>query len=150
MDRYEHPNTLGQLPTVWVNWDQASAACQSQGKRLCKEPEWIRACAGELGRDFGYGEVQEPGRCNDAQEVGEHDTLAPIGRNPACQSAWGVHDLQGNVSEWVHQSWSDDPSYKVLRGGTLWTAIYGHGCYSRHAHEGAGPSHGDDGFRCCQ
>ncbi len=150
MDRYEHPNTLGQLPTVWVNWDQANAACQSQGKRLCKEPEWIRACAGELGRDFGYGEVQEPGRCNDAQEVGEHDTLAPIGRNPACQSAWGVHDLQGNVSEWVHQSWSDDPSYKVLRGGTLWTAIYGRGCYSRHAHEGAGPSHGDDGFRCCQ
>ena len=150
MDRYEHPNVIGELPTVWVNWDQAAAACQTQGKRLCKESEWTRACAGELGRDFGYGDVQEPGRCNDAQEVGDHEALAAIGSHPGCQSAWGVHDLQGNVSEWVDASWADDPSYKVLRGGTMWTAIYGHGCYSRHAHEGAGPSHGDDGFRCCQ
>ncbi|MED5370205.1 MAG: DUF2079 domain-containing protein [Myxococcota bacterium] len=151
MDRHPYPNQQGALPMVWVTWDAAEEICAASGKRLCTEDEWARACSGELGRFYPYGNTHEPGRCQDSEEVGDHDALSPAGDHPGCQSAWGIYDLEGKVSEWVADPHPNDPEVlRVLRGGTMWVAIYGHGCPSRHAHEKDGPTNGDDGFRCCR
>lgn len=150
IDRYEFPNVQGEKPRVFVTWEAARDACGALGKRLCGEDEWTRACAGELGRLYPYGSLYEPGRCHDDAEVGDESALEGAGSRLGCVSAWGVHDLDGNTSEWVQDPHPDDPvNLRVLRGGTMWLAIYGHGCMSRHAHDLNGPTHGDDSLRCC-
>src|SRR5262245_28490817 len=46
MDRYEYPNEKGAIPQMLTSWQQATATCKSQGKRLCTEPEFDFACEG--------------------------------------------------------------------------------------------------------
>jgi len=65
MDRYEAPNRHGALPLVMFTYDEASSWCRIRGKRLCQAREWTRACAGPGNSDYPYGNVHEPGRCND-------------------------------------------------------------------------------------
>ena len=150
MDRHEYPNRSGEKPKVYVTWEAARDLCEAEGKRLCTEDEWTKACAGEHGRLFPYGELYEPGRCHDDAEVGDESALEPAGSRSGCVSAFGVADLDGNTSEWVQDAHPNDPeNLRTLRGGTMWLAIYGRGCMSRHAHDLNGPTHGDDSFRCC-
>ncbi len=133
-----------------MGWDDAQALCAEQGKRLCQEDEWVLACGGTEGWLFPYGDAFETGRCNDEVPVGEEGHIAESGDFERCTSPFGAQDMQGNVSEWVADEHGWKPGTRVLRGGTMWTSIYGQGCMSRHAHEQRGPTHGDDGFRCCR
>lgn len=149
IDRYEYPNERGEKPQVFTTFPDAVAACEARGRRLCTEDEWTKACAGPEGSLFPYGDTWKPGTCNDEVEVGDESGRAKAGANRACVSAYGVYDMQGNVSEWVSDTHEFKDSFRVLRGGTMWLSIYGQGCMSRHAHEMVGPTHGDDGFRCC-
>ena len=167
VDRYEYPNEAGELPLVNVEWTDAAARCESQGKRLCRSDEWERACRGAAGTRYAYGDAFEPGRCNTDLEGGhgpEGPPYAAAGAFEACVSPEGVFVLNGNVSEWVAEAWDatrfgdaegqgDGPAHtnlKQLRGGTMWSGtFYGQSCLSRHAH----PAHttsDDDGFRCCK
>jgi formylglycine-generating enzyme required for sulfatase activity len=41
------------------------AWCEGRGKRLCYDDEWTRACAGPEGLTYPYGDVHDPGVCND-------------------------------------------------------------------------------------
>ncbi|MCB9779219.1 MAG: SUMF1/EgtB/PvdO family nonheme iron enzyme [Alphaproteobacteria bacterium] len=151
IDRHEFPNVAGQPPTVWVGWLQAKEACRLRGRRLCTEDEWARACGGDEGWRFPYGDERVEGRCNDAVEpMGDSRQVWPIGEDHGCVSPYGAWDMDGNVSEFVDAVHDADPEHlRVLRGGTMWIAVYGRGCMARHAHNQDGPTHGDDGFRCC-
>lgn len=149
IDAYEYPNAKRSKPQVWIGWRDAQAACADQGKRLCTEDEWTKACVGPSAWMEPYGPEHVEGTCHDDVPVGEEGQLGRAGAHPACVSAYGVFDLQGNVSEWVSDPWEGDPTMRVLRGGTMWLSIYGQGCMARHAHQEHGPTHGDDGFRCC-
>ncbi len=151
IDRYEYPNVPGQQPTVWVGWAEAKQACDSRGRRLCGEDEWTRACGGDAGWLHPYGNVHRPGACNDdVKPMGDYEQSAGGGAFSDCVSPYGVYDMEGNVSEWVDAVHEEDPAQlRVVRGGTMWLAVYGATCMSRHAHTERGPTHGDDGFRCC-
>jgi hypothetical protein len=151
VDLYEWPNVPGEKPRVWVGWAEAKEACASRGRRLCTEDEWARACGGDQGWLFPYGDTHEPGRCNDAVDpVGDDTKKTGAGALPGCVSPFGAFDMDGNVSEWVDAAHEVDPERgRVVRGGTMWVAVYGHGCMSRHFHHEGGPTHSDDGFRCC-
>ena len=46
IDEYEYPNRKGEHPPWMVSWFDAQATCQSKGKRLCGEGEWVMACEG--------------------------------------------------------------------------------------------------------
>jgi len=148
IDALEYPNAPGAEVRVFVGWQDAADLCAAEGKRLCTEDEWTKACAGPEGLLFPYGDTHEPGRCNDEVTVGDESGKAPAGSFEGCASTYGALDMQGNVSEWVQDPY--DERMRVLRGGTMWLSIYGQGCMSRHAHMQRGPTHGDDGFRCCK
>ncbi len=165
MDRYEFPNRPGVRPTRSVTFKEAVQACLEVGKRLCTEAEFERACGGLDGWHQPYGEFDDPGRCNDYAEerVGASSWLAPAGAFFGCVNPEGVYDLAGNLSEWVQREvgpppvvldtndWVEpaDESDGIVRGGTMWRAIYGSGCHARHFHPAGASAHIDDGFRCC-
>ena len=164
IDQYEYPNEIDRPPMNQVTWDEASALCADVGKRLCSSAEWERACRGPSGLRYSYGDTRDGARCNTPLEqagtINNEVPLAPAGSHPGCISAEGVYDLNGSVSEWVSDAWSEpgppgmvvDPkTWRVLRGGTMWAkTAYGQDCLSRHGHERSTYRNADDGFRCCQ
>jgi hypothetical protein len=158
----------GAVPQGYITGEQARAACQRAGKRLCTSDEWLRACRGSADNIFPYGDSRDPGVCNDARsehpavdyfdtnedwiwsELGnacigqQDDTVAHSGSHTGCVSEDGAYDMMGNVHEWVADSSG------VFRGGFYAdTRINGDGClYATTAHS---TQHWDysTGFRCC-
>jgi len=152
IDLYEYPNRKGEMPKAYVSWDEAVRLCGEQGKRLCSEDEWVRACAGDEGWLFPYGNEYTLGMCNaDVNEaVGDPKWIRPSGSFSRCVSPCGAVDMEGNLSEWVDAiPEDDDPELRIVAGGTMWVGVYGRGCMARHRHHRTDASHEDDGFRCC-
>lgn len=162
MDQYEYPNQKGEYPKVSVSWLDARRLCMEQGKRLCTDDEWERACRGPDRRLYPYGNERDLTRCNTPRRKGEPPSrstpYARAGDHPGCVSAEGVEDLDGNVSEWVDEVKERDIpddleklGWRPVRGGTMWDdTFYGFDCTSFHRHPPTDPGHDDDGFRCCQ
>jgi formylglycine-generating enzyme required for sulfatase activity len=50
------------------SFDESEDWCEARGKRRRGGDEWELACGGEAKNDYVYGDVREPGRCNDAKE----------------------------------------------------------------------------------
>lgn len=160
----------GRIPQGYVSGDEAAAACAAAGKRLCSSEEWLAACRGPHQRLYPYGEVHQDGACND-EYVGTHPvvdyfgtgtgiwdpahmndpginqqpgTVAAGGSFGACATAEGVHDLHGNLHEWVADAEG------TFRGGFYAdAAINGAGCtYATTAHTRTYHDY-STGFRCC-
>ncbi|MCB9714756.1 MAG: SUMF1/EgtB/PvdO family nonheme iron enzyme [Myxococcales bacterium] len=158
----------GAIPQGYINQVQAADACDEAGKRLCTDLEWLRACQGASGSTYPWGNVAEPGRCNDARsmhpaieyfgtsdpwiwsELG-HPCLSQLprslhvtGQHDGCISEDGALDMMGNLHEWTA-----DPTGTFRGGFYVDTVINGPGClYATTAHD---VSHWDysTGFRCC-
>lgn len=158
------------VPQAYLSGDEAEAACQASGKRLCTSDEWVLACSGIAGRTFPYGDAYDPGACNDTY-VGTHpvvdyfgtsegvwdpasmndpginqqpDTVARTGAFADCVTPDGVHDLHGNLHEWVADASG------TFRGGFYADArINGEGCAYRTVAHGRGYHDYSTGFRCC-
>ena len=105
--RFQVLSGYGRRPATQLTWDAASAYCQAQGKRLPTEAEWEQAARGGQGFRFPWGDV-EP-RCEGTvfgrSKGGAcgHLPLGPqdVGTSAQDQSPQRIHDLAGNVSEWV-------------------------------------------------
>jgi hypothetical protein len=166
MDRYEWPNQRGALPSVMVSYEAAEALCAARGRRLCTEDEWAFACSGEALLPYPYGRERSADACtvdlfarapNRAllhssdhalrnAEVERVYMASPSGARPSCRSVFGVHDLTGNVDEWVRSTRSyGQPS--ALMGG-FWGHVRNRCRAVTRAH---GPrfSYYQIGFRCC-
>ena len=175
IDRYEYPNLVGVRPAVMVNWFEAKATCELEGKRLCTSSEWTLACEGEEILPFPYGYVRDTTMCNIDQprpvpepdfeafshprrisaEVSRLDLRTVSGGKPFCVSPYGVFDLTGNVDEWVvnedhflpPRDGKPPPFISGLKGG-YWGPI-------RARCRPITPSHNEwfrfyqVGFRCC-
>ena len=137
IDTYEYPNRPGQLPSVGVSWARAQELCQKQGKRLCTEAEWEKACRGNKGFRWPYGNAFDSNLCNSAGETGAR-ALAASGKFPRCVSTYAVFDMSGNASEWTEE--------KVAKGGSFSSSDFGVRCASRKPRASATP---EMGFRCC-
>ena len=165
IDRYEWPNQAGAMPSGWLTYDEAVAACDSVGKRLCSSAEWERACRGKAGNRYCYGRQRDASACNtpiDGPGPGQGPVpVAPSGSYERCHSEDGVYDLNGSLSEWTSTPWTGRPEpfnpqatvdsdWFTLRGGTMWNrTFYGQDCSSRHGHHRAFENM-DDGARCCR
>jgi formylglycine-generating enzyme required for sulfatase activity len=102
--RFDRP----ELPVTHVSWDDAATFCAWMGGRLPTEAEWELAARGPTGRDFPWGWTWDGRLCNhgslSTDETDGSDGflwLAPVGSFPGGATLLGVHDLAGNVSEWV-------------------------------------------------
>ncbi len=105
-------------PVSSVNWQEAVAFCawlsQKEGRayRLPTDQEWSALAA--TAPPSGSG--KKPG-------ARPYPTTAPVMSSPA--NTAGMHDVEGNVMEWV-QDWQDfEMSERVARGGA-WTDAAAH------------------------
>jgi formylglycine-generating enzyme required for sulfatase activity len=118
-----------KMPVVGVSFPDASAYAAWAGKRLPTEEEWEKAASwgpnAQKKRMWPWGD-------NTGSQLAtlgvEHPTA--VGSNPAGASLYGVHDLAGNVLEWVNALYqpypgntATDPNFgsvnRVVRGGTF-------------------------------
>jgi formylglycine-generating enzyme required for sulfatase activity len=173
IDRFEAPNRRGEKPLVMQSANDAEAWCSARRKRLCKEDEWMAACEGEERRAYPYGESHVDGRCNDDQpwrtvseatlakwpsaearaHVKELYQAAPSGAKRQCASAAGVHDLTGNVEEWVVRTREHANAWPYVLIGCYWSGCYGGGkptCRSTNNAHGPEFRFYETGFRCCR
>jgi sulfatase modifying factor 1 len=189
---YFAESRAGVKPQAYISRTEAAKACSNAGKRLCSASEWFRACTGSSGTTYPYGARFEAGRCNvgrphvlsllhGANPLGwsyadfndprlnqQPGFLALTGQFEGCASEGGVHDLVGNLHEWVADRVDETlakrlPVSSVIRrrlgrstgnglfmGGFFSTTDqHGPGCtFLTAAHE---PGYHDysTGYRCC-
>jgi formylglycine-generating enzyme required for sulfatase activity len=121
-------------PVVGVSWDDARMYCSwlraetGRAFRLPTEAEWEYACRAGTIAPFETGDEISTDRANFLYaEHGERIGLGrrtPVGGYPP--NSFGLHDLHGNVCEWVEDLWHPDYAGAPADGST-WLAADGSG-----------------------
>lgn len=162
MDAYEWPNQKDASPPIGMTWYDAKKSCEGENKRLCTAREWTFACEGPDVRPYPYGDGmhRDDTACNidkpsmnpetPRSEWPQHYSAVPSGQMNRCVSWSGVHDMTGNVDEWVNNVGGrddGDPYYSGLKGG-YWSKVRNR-CRPMTTVHGPSFSFYQIGFRCC-
>ena len=114
-------------PVVCVDWNDAKAYVKwlsaKTGKpyRLLSESEWEYAArAGSSTRySWGDGIGRNRANCDGCGSRWDSERTSPVGSFAA--NGFGMHDMHGNVREWVEDCWNK--SYDgAPKGGSAWLA----------------------------
>ena len=128
-------------PVVCVSWNDAEAfvewlaAQTGESFRLPTEAEWEYAARAGSTTKYSWGNSIGSNRanCDGCGSRWDDDRTAPVGSFSA--NAWGLHDMHGNVWEWVQDCWnysyagaptdgsawtSGNCDERVIRGGSWW------------------------------
>ncbi len=130
----------GRRPVINVSWHDAVAYTQwlssqtGESYRLPSEAEWEYAArAGSTTMySWGNGIGRNRANCDGCGSQWDYSETAPVGSFSA--NRWGLHDMHGNVWEWVQDCWngnyrgapadgsaweSGNCARRMLRGGSL-------------------------------
>jgi len=149
IDIYEFPNRKGSSPMRNVSWDTARSKCDDEGKRLCTEEEWEKACKGRKNLRFPYGNQWNPDKCNTQDASGEKRAPASSGSFVPCRSDVGAYDISGNMREWTASNFSATLEDKVVRGGSWASPDWASRCAYRY-NALSNIMDNETGFRCCK
>jgi formylglycine-generating enzyme len=155
-----------QLPVVCVDYCDAEAYCNMQGKRLCgrvggtmNDPgdnvnaaasEWYAACSGPFETIYPYGDAASATNCNSSgyspSDMGPRD-LATMSE---CEGGYeGIYNMSGNVAEWEWSCSSTSSNAPCsTRGGSYLDGPYEVRC-SGTINLGRHEYAENVGFRCC-
>ncbi len=118
-----HPDRAGEDPARaagGLSRDEVSTFCKDHGGRLPTEDEWIVAASGASATRYPWGDtgaVCRRAAWGLASGPCAHGAKGPdtVGAHRGGDSALGVHDLAGNVAEWV----SANDAQGVVLGGSF-------------------------------
>lgn len=112
-----YPEGKGDHPVAGISWYEASAYARWVGKELPSWDQWWRAALGDRERAFPWGDdvLTAEGRAN----FGMMDT-EPVGSHASGVSPFGVHDMAGNVREWLRGMAGEPPRARTVGGS--WNA----------------------------
>jgi formylglycine-generating enzyme required for sulfatase activity len=102
-----------QMPATDVSHEQASAYCQSFGKRLPTSEEWKAACRGKKSGEYSYGPRYDPSQ----GQMGKAWYTGPDTVGTGTPNDQGVTDMVGNVWEWVDGWYDSAKTLRLLHGG---------------------------------
>jgi formylglycine-generating enzyme required for sulfatase activity len=116
-------NIVSNHPVDSVSWLDARNYCRKRGLRLPTEAEWEYAARAGTQTEYYWGENLQEKMENFCDSMCEYNNrnpdytdgfknTAPIGSFPP--NPFGLHDMAGNLSEWV-QDWMDiDTNYFMM------------------------------------
>ena len=133
-DRFTYPNRVddegwgrGRRPVINVSWNDARdyvawlSRQTGQTYRLLSEAEWEYVARAGRSTAYSWGDDIGSNRANCTpwtEECGDQwERTAPVGSFAA--NAFGVHDMHGNVFEWVEDCWNDGYS-SAPSDGSAW------------------------------
>ena len=139
IDAWPHPNDPALPVTTGVSRAEAARLCAKDGKRLCRELEWERACKGDANLSYPGVEPFEAARC--ASEPARCATPFGVLAMGALGREWTSDDAKGGVGDVMRSA--------VVRGAARHAAPRLHRCAAR---DGATPDSRSDTltFRCCR
>jgi formylglycine-generating enzyme required for sulfatase activity len=100
-------------PVEQVDWQSARTYCNTVGMRLPTESEWEFAAAGGVNAPR-YGPLDSIAWYDPNSGDSTHDVAL---KTP---NQYGLHDMLGNVWEWVEDASTADPHRKVMKGGSFY------------------------------
>ena len=148
------------LPVEQATWYEARDYCKAVGQRLPTEAEWEKAARGGTRTVYTWGDAM------DGEYAWYWDnskrTTHPVGSRKS--NALGLHDMSGNVWEWVADYYIDNyyatspranpqgpftSKYRVIRGGS-WRDFSDFLRTTRRNYDLPAGRFNHIGFRCAQ
>ena len=121
----------GKRPVVNISFGNAKAyvdwLSSKAGRpyRLLSEAQWEYAARAGSTTPFAFGPTLSPRAANydsrvDASVAADADRqkTVPVGTFPA--NAFGLHDMHGNVAEWVEDCWNENYTAASPTDGSAW------------------------------
>ena len=121
----------GSLPVINVSWEDAKAYVSWLNRRvggrpyrLPSESEWEYAARAGTSTRYSWGDNsvgRNRANCDGCGSRWDDTSTAPVGSFAA--NRFGLHDMHGNVWEWVEDCWNGSYS-GAPRNGSAWRSGY--------------------------
>jgi gamma-glutamyl hercynylcysteine S-oxide synthase len=114
------PEGAANEPVTWVSIEDARAYAGWAGKRLPHDWEWQYAAQGSDGRLYPWGNDWNDAALAPPDHGRSMRAPTNVEAFPAGASAFGVLDMEGNISQWTDEFRDDHTRAAIVRGGAFY------------------------------